>query len=90
MDLSKQPETIAEALALSSQWNFKHLARIAELEAALAEAKEDSARLTWLIDASNNGASDWLGDGFWDSLPGYTDDVQVEGRAAIDAARSGS
>ena len=40
MDLNKQPETIAEALALASQWNFKHCARIAELEAALAEEKE--------------------------------------------------
>ena len=47
MDLNKQPADIAEALALSSQWNFKHVARIAQLETELAEARKDSERLAW-------------------------------------------
>lgn len=41
MDMNKQPETIAEALSLSSEWNAKHLVRIAELEAELAEARDN-------------------------------------------------
>lgn len=53
MDLNKQPETVAEALALASQWNFKHVARIAELETELAEARKDGERkgiAAWLTD----------------------------------------
>ena len=54
----------------------------------LAEAEEDSERLTWVIEQSNAG-NGWLDDGVWDSAPYIEDcdDVQIIIRAAIDAAR---
>lgn len=63
-------------------------ARIAELEAELAEARKDGERLSWMIDVSNSGMG-WIEDAVWDSAPDIEGchDVQVLIRAAIDAAR---
>ena len=45
MDPNKQPADIVEALAIANEWNFRRQARIEELEAELAEAREDQERL---------------------------------------------
>ena len=52
------------------------------------EALEDSKRLEWVIEQSNDG-NGWLDDGVWDSAPYIEDcdDVQIIIRAAIDVAR---
>lgn len=65
-------------------------ARIAQLEAELAEARKDSERLAWLISASNEGASDYLSDALWDDASKFFfEEIPIADcvRAAIDAAR---
>ena len=63
------------------------------LQEKLAEAREDSARLTYMIDQSNQG-NGWIQDYVWDDAARLcpldakeADDVQKWVRAAIDAAR---
>ena len=63
--------------------------RIEELEKELAEAREDAARLTYIIHESNEG-NGWLEDGVWDEAPHMEEctDGQLSIRAHIDAARA--
>jgi hypothetical protein len=63
--------------------------RVTQLEAELAAAKEDSERLTRIIDESLNGKG-WLDDGVWDRASDFYEDdenPQLAVRAAIDEAR---
>ena len=71
-----------------------YIARIAELKAALAEAREDAVRLEW---ASANPSrwgkrTDWTGTwtGEWWAINGPVPGIHPTLRAAIDAARGKS
>lgn len=86
-------EKIAQRLAdLSAGRELEAVQRAAELEAQLADARRDSARLDWLICASHDGTSDYLSDAIWDDASKfYFDDKSTAEcvRAAIDAAMGG-
>ena len=82
--------------AMVDRWfraEYIYKAAFDAVTAELAEAREDAARLTYMIDQSNQG-NGWLQDHVWDEAARLcpldtkeAENVQKWGRAAIDAAR---
>ncbi len=87
--LQKYDADLAEVVADK----FHYQQEVEHLRQKLAEAQEDTARLSYIIEESNKG-NGWLGDDFWDRVAELcpvdwdeANDTQKWGRAAIDQAR---